>query len=215
MKRLLFILLFVALNSLVIIVAQNGEGQFLFNDFREGAVYYRDGRKYEVPLNYNVLTKQFVFLDEQKNMKAFAEPDMVTLIKIGDRTFLHDKKIIREVLQMEPPILVQYTGVIKDRGDNIGYGTTQTAAVDKYAGVYSNGLYHKFESNDVVSLSRITKRYQIVHNRKKKTFVSQSDFLKIYPQHKETLKQFIINNQLEFSDVGHVVEICNFAAALP
>jgi len=196
--------------------AQEEVGQYLLPEFEKGVVYYKDGRQYNTVLNYNVISQEFLFKDEDQITKAFAEKELVTLVKIGDRTFLHDKNLIQEVLQIEPPILVQYRGIRKDKGKNAGYGgTSSTSAIESYSGMYSNGKYHKFEKEgEVVAVSRIVKRYQLRKNGKKKNFSSSGEFVKIYPAFKDEIKSYIKENKIDFNYPDQVVRVCNYADAL-
>ncbi|MDH6533670.1 hypothetical protein M2101_000311 [Parabacteroides sp. PM5-20] len=216
-RYLLFLFLFV-MGYVVESAAQSGKGQFLLEEFQDGTVYYRDGRRFVVPLNYNVLLKRFFFLDKGDNnqMKEFAEKELVTFITIGSRRFLYDKKEIKEVLQLDPPVLVEYRGVTKDKGKKAGYGgTSSTAAIDNYSGFFADGTYHALEDEAVaIDVSRILKKYMVLSKGKQKFFVNASDFLKIYPQHKEVLKEYIKANKIQFSVTEDVVNLYNYALSL-
>ena len=190
---------------------------FLFEKFEEGLVYYKDGRQFNVPLNYDIVNRQFLFLDSRDNNteKAFAEIDMVTLIKVGERLFLHDKKEIKEVLQIEPSIMVQYRAKIRERGKKAGYGGfSETSAIDNLAGIHSGGIYHKLDTDNPLTLSRVDKIYHVVQDKKKKIFSSEKTFLKIYPKHEKALKQYLKQNKTDFRSVDQVVQLCNYAFSL-
>lgn len=77
--------------------------QFLLRSFENGYVYYKDGRTFTVPLNYSLLIKKFLFIDQHDDnaIKEFSEPEMVATIKIGERTFLPTKDGATGVLQKD------------------------------------------------------------------------------------------------------------------
>lgn len=189
----------------------------LFEKFEEGLVYYRDGRQFSVPLNYNIVNRQFLFIDKNDNnaIKAFAEPDLVTLVKVGERLFLHDKKEIKEVVQIEPPITVLYKPKIKEKGKRAGYGGySETSAIENISGIQSGGIYYKFEGENNIILSRVEKIYHIVHDKKKQKFFNEKTFLKIYSKQKDPLKQYIDKNKINFNSIDQVIQLCNYAAEL-
>ena len=131
MKRILLFCLICIMPSGI--VAQIDSTQFLLQHFENGHVYYKDGRVFNVPLNYSLLIKKFLFRDkyDKNNIKEFSEPDMVATIKIGERIFLPTKDGATEVLQKDPPIFVQYRGSLKWEGKQVGYGgRSETSAVD-------------------------------------------------------------------------------------
>lgn len=192
------------------VAAQNGK-MYLLEQFEPGTVYYRDGRQFKVRLNFNLSTGQFLFInDTDQKEYEFAHKDMVNLVKIGERTFLHDKNKIQEVLQMEPAILVEYKGVLKKKKDD-HFGT---AAVESYNGLITSGIHYQFAYNEEADLSHINLHYHIVHQRKKMEFSSLTQFLKIFDEHKEQLKQVIKENNIQIGFPYQVVALYNYALTL-
>ena len=216
--KLFFKILVFWIIGISILAAQTDINQYnLFEEFEEGLVYYKDGRQFTVPLNYNIVNQQFLFIDKNDNntIKAFAEPDLVTLVKVGERLFLHDKKEIKEVVQMEPPITVQYKPKIREKGKRAGYGGySETSAIENISGIQSGGIYYKFEGENNIILSRVEKIYHIVHDRKKQKFINEKTFLKIYSKQKESLKQYIDKNKINFNSIDQVIQLCNYAGGL-
>ncbi|MDH6306785.1 hypothetical protein M2459_003431 [Parabacteroides sp. PF5-5] len=216
MKRTI-LLLTVCILGIGALAQENANSNYLFDTFQRGTVYYKDGRQFVVDLNYNPIIKKFLFIDVSYNnsIKEFGEPELVTLIKTGDRTFLHDKNKIREVLQIEPPLLVQYNAIVKDKGRKAGYGGySTTSAIESYAGIHSGGVYHEFAKQDRYSLSRLSKIYYIEYNKKKKCFATAKEFLKIFPEHKASLQKHIEDNQTNFNSIEQVIQLYNYAVSL-
>jgi hypothetical protein len=77
----------------------------LFEKYQNGIIYYKDGRQFSALLNYDAHGRRFLFVDvnDGNNIKEFAEPQLISLIKVGERTFIHNPKDIKEVLQTQPP----------------------------------------------------------------------------------------------------------------
>lgn len=101
MSRFIIILLLAIISGSNKLAAQIDSAQFLLRNFENGYVYYKDGRTFNVPLNYSLLIKKFLFQDQHdnNNIKEFSEPEMVATIKIGERIFLPTKDGATEVLQ--------------------------------------------------------------------------------------------------------------------
>lgn len=217
MKQILFFFLICSC-AIVTVHAQEGNTAFLFEKYQNGIIYFKDGRQYTALLNYDVYGKRFLFVDESDNdyIKEFAEPHLVSLVKIGDRTFMHDPKDIKEVLQMQPPVLVEYRATLRDRGKNAGYGgRSSTAAISSYSGLRtSDGAYHKFEVESAYEIADVKKTYYIEVSKKKKRFSTEKDFLKIYSTQKDTLKDYINQHKIDFNSTEQVVQLCNFATTL-
>lgn len=219
MKRLIIFLL-ICIGYLTNTHAQEtsiDSTQFLLRNFEDGLVYYKDGRIFNVPLNYSLLIKKFLFIDKSDNnhIKEFSEPEMVATIKIGERIFLPTKDGATEVLQKEPPIFVQYRGSIKWEGKRVGYGgRSETSSVDSYSSFQAAGSgMHKLETEKLI-LTHIDKIYRIERKGKQYRFINEKQFLKAFPEHKEELKKYADDNHIRFENIEDVLKIYNHASIL-
>ena len=72
MKRILLFCLICIVHTTGL-VAQIDSTQFLLKGFQDGYVFYKDGRQFQVPMNYSLLIKKFLFLDpnDNNNIKEF------------------------------------------------------------------------------------------------------------------------------------------------
>lgn len=217
MKRALLSLLTCSCLVLSIYAQEELEQGLLLEKYQDGIIYYKDGRQYTALLNYDVQGRCFLFIDvnDHNNIKEFAEPHMISLIKIGNRTFLHDPGNIKEVLQIQPPILVEYKASIIDKGKNSGYGgRSATAAISSYSGIQaSDGTYHRFDVKTTYKVN-INKTYFIEVNKKKKRFSREKDFIKIYPKQRDILKKYIKDNKIDFNSSEQVIQLYNYAVTL-
>ena len=101
MKKLIYSLIICLMIVTGRLSAQEGKFEYLFNDFQKSLIYYKDGRVFGVKVNYNLARNAFMFIDENdnNNIKLFAEPDMVRILKIDNRIFQLDSKgLAQEVL---------------------------------------------------------------------------------------------------------------------
>lgn len=215
MKRLIIFLLIV-IGGTPRIVAQMDSTQFFFDKFEEGLVYFKDGRQFRVPMNYNLVIKKFLFIDknDNNNIKEFLEPEMVVTIKIGDRVFLPTEDGATEVLQTQPPIFVQYKGAVRWEGKQVGYGgRSETSAVDSYSSLQSGSTVHKLETEKLM-LTSVSKIFRIERSGKRYRFSNDKQFLKAYPDHRDALKKYIEENNIDFNSVERVLQLYNYAASL-
>lgn len=215
MKRILLFFLICIIHTTGL-VAQIDSTQFLLKGFQDGYVFYKDGRQFNVPMNYSLLVKKFLFLDQNdnNNIKEFLEPEMVATIKIGDRIFLPTKDGATEVLQTDPPLFVQYKGSMRWEGKQVGYGgRSETSAVESYSSFQAGATVHKLETEKLI-LTSIFKIFRIERNGKQYRFSSEKQFLKAYPEHKEILKEYIKEQNLDFNSVNDVLILYNYATSL-
>lgn len=209
MKPILF-LLFLCCNSFIC-WTQKDRSSYLFPEFVDSYIYYKDGRVFQVRSNYDLLKNMFKFIDKDNEIKEFADPDMIVSIKVGERTFvLVDHNEAAEVVQTDPRILVQYFGQKRIKKDLTFGGKTETASVDSY----SNMIYGTGENEKNTVLTKIDYQFYIEKNKRLKRFSTEKQFLKIFPKHKEKLKQYIDGNKIDFETIGEVKKLCNYALSL-
>lgn len=208
--KYILLLLFTSF-ELLYVYSQEDKTPYLFPEFTNGYVYYKDGRIFHVPLNYNLFNGQFLFIDNDNIKKEFSNPDMVTSLKIGERIFLPvSNKETAELIQSEPKILLQYSGTKKVKKDLTYGGKTETASVDSY----SNLIYGSGDNEANTFLGKIKYKFYIEIDKRLKSFSSEKQFLKIFPKHKAQLKQYIDGYKIDFNSIGGVTKLCNYALSL-
>ena len=218
MKKLIYSLIICLMIVTGRLSAQEGKFEYLFNNFQKSLIYYKDGRVFGVKVNYNLARNAFMFIDENdnNNIKLFAEPDMVRILKIDNRIFQLDSKgLAQEVLNQEPYLVVTYRGKSRPQGKQVGYeGRSETAAVDSYSSLQSRGHSYNLETEKII-LADIEKRYTIKKNKKQKQFQSSKQFLKLYPaEQEEAIKRYIKNNKINFDEPQQVLQLVKYAETL-
>ena len=178
-------------------------------------VFFKDGTRYKETMNYNLLTNKFCFLDKSnRNVQEVTNPEDILSVKIDGRVFYQENNYAIEVLPTNPPVFVQYKVHIRKEADKGAYGaTSETTSISTFAGVNANGIRYDFSTEALI----VGKRYQhywIEKNGKRRTFKNFKQFIKLYPDHKVALEQFIEDNQLKIDNVEHVKALCVHAESL-
>ncbi len=219
MKRLVLLFVVGLTFSLFSFAQEADPDQYLFPTFQPGQVMYKDGRVFNVSLNYNLVSNRFIFIDTYDNniLKEFAELDKLGLVKVDDRNFhINNKGEAIEILQVENPrILVEYRGKVKDLGQKAAYGgRSQTSAIESLSSFQSGGQHYRLEGDPRYVVSGMERRYQVDTPKKMRSFSNAKQFVKIYPKHKDTLEKFIKEQKVNFDSTKQVVTLCNYAHTL-
>lgn len=194
--------------------AQEQQKRFFFKNFQDTYVYYIDGRSFCIPANYDLVKGSFVFIDKQDGnmLKLFGEQDKISIIKIGERTFLSSRFGPTEIVQTEPEFKVFYNPRLLDIGKSGGYGTTSnTSATRSYSHLTSYGGSIQSLDKETKYVHEIEKVYIIKKNYKEKRFSTPKQFLKLYSKNKKELQEYITKNQIDFNTVMQVLELYNYA----
>lgn len=81
--------------------AQNTKdnSSYLFDEFQDCLIVYKDGRQFTAPVNYDLIKKHYVFKDPEQQEKEFSDPELIAVLRIGNRSFLIGKQEAIEVIQ--------------------------------------------------------------------------------------------------------------------
>lgn len=214
-RRYLILLVWVLLNP-YLLGAQNEVSPYLFNEFQDATVFLKGHNQSKEKMNYSLLSNRFLFIDKSTGeIKEVSNIEDVIIIRFGDRSFYPEKEGGVEVIPMDDVTLyVQYRIKSRVEAPKGAYGgSTETASVSAYAGVYADNKYTNFEPQKLIPGTRYN-YYWIEKNNKKKQFITFKQFLKVYPKHKTVLESFIRENNIKFEDVDMIKKLCLYAEGL-
>ena len=207
MKRLLIILTLFTGFVHTAFTQTSAVSHFLFEDFQNALIFYKDGRQFQAPVNFNLLEGHYLFIDaKDKETKQFSNPELIALLRIGERRFLIGNKETVEIIQTEPLFQVRYSGNLRQAPKKITYGgTTQTAPVDNYSRMIGNNL--NSISNDQI-VTGVNKTYEVKIGKKTKRFFSKNSFLKALPkQQRPDMEAYFEQHEVDFGDVQQVLNL--------
>ena len=210
MRRLLAVLLFLTVMFGKLDAQVNPVSQFLFDDYQETLILYKDGRQFTAPVNFDLLEGHFLFIDaKDKQPKQFANPEMIALLRMGSRCFLLGEGEAVEVLQAESLFQVAYSGNLRQAPKSISYGgSTQTAAVDTYAGYSGGGALGSKQQSRHKMVVGINKNYKCEIGSKTKHFYDQKTFLKAFPKERRMqVEEYISQHEIDFGNVQQMYEL--------
>ena len=204
-KRLCYLFLIIILFSNLNAQSQS---QFLFEGYQNALIFYKDGRQFQAPVNFNLLEGHYLFIDaKDKESKQFSNPELIALLRIGERRFLIGDKEAIEIIQTNPLFQVRYSGNLRQAPKKLTYGgTTQTAPVDNYSRMIGNNLQSSISQNQIVK--GVNKTYEMKVGKKTKRFFSKSSFMKAVPkQLRPDMESYLMKNEVDFEDVQQVLEL--------
>ena len=179
--------------GLSVLGAQEKQTRYLFPEFTDSYIYYKDGRVFQVPTNYDLFENKFVFIDKDNEKKEFSDPNMIVSVKADNRTFIPiSGNEAAEVMQTEPRILVQYIGNKRIKKD-LTFG----------------GKTGEYDKNTV--LINIDYQFYVEKDKRLKQFSTKKQFLKLFSKQKKELKKYIDENNVDFGSIDQVVKLCNHA----
>lgn len=212
MRKIFIILLLIAFPG-IITGQEKATSDFLFPDYQNALILYKDGQRFQAPVNFDLRAGHFLFIDaKDKEAKQFAYPEKIAFLQIGSRNFLLSEGEAIELLQAKPLFQVAYSGNLRQAPKNLTYGgTTQTAAVDSYSGYSGSGVLSSQKNANNKVVVGINKRYKAKIGKKTKWFNNTKTFLKLLPeQQREEIKKYIETHKIDFDNVEQVFKLYEY-----
>ena len=171
---------------------------YVMDSFANGKVKQKSGQVTNQVLNYNLITKEMIFEQGGKYL-AIAHPEDVDTVFLNQRKFVPVDNSFYEYLAGSPyPLFAEYTCTIKEPGVQTGFGTsTTTASVSMKALIREGGAYglklpDEFEVIPAHSL-------YIRKDGKFFKIKNEQQLIKLFPDKKELIRNWVKNNKTNFS----------------
>lgn len=174
--------------------------QFLFPEFTSGTVRMKNGSVQQAEMNYNTLAERMIFKQNGRLMEM-TELDKVDTVILQNCRFVPFGKVFYEVLFNGPvSLFVQNRTDLKSVGRPSAYGTTsQTIGPTSVSKLYmeSNTFEMKVPDGYKIVPSPF---YWIRKDGVMYKFLTERQFLKIFPDKEKEIKTFIDKNKLDIKD---------------
>jgi hypothetical protein len=188
--------------------------QYYFQDFAEAKIIMKNGQVQTPTLNYNTVTEKMVFIRDGKYYDI-ANPEMVDTVIIRDVKFVPVGKAFYEVLiGTEPALLLQYKGEVLPAGKPVGYGGTSQLAASTYLSSVdlSGGRYNLPLPSDYIV--KTEPKYWIRKDGGMVSFINEKQFLGLFPEKSDKLRDFIKKNRIKIDRIEHVIKLVNYCSSL-
>jgi len=185
---------------------------YVFSDFLDGIVKKRSGELVELPLNYNTITEEMIFIRDTQRL-AIAFPEEVDTIFVGGKVFVPFKNVYYEkATNTTVPLFVENKVVLLRGGKEIGYGNKiQTGSINSITAIASPTQLYKLQLPQDYSLADHTS-YWIFENGKFEQLTSAKKLQGLFPAKADAIKRFVSDNNIDFNrrdDLVKLIEFCN------
>lgn len=184
--------------------------QFLFPDFTTGIVKMKNGRSQTTKMNYNTVSEKMVY-DKDGVLYDMVNVEMIDTVFLLKSKFVPVGKVFQEVLLIAPiSLLVQHKGELLPPGTPSGYGgTSQVSNTKQLTSIQlSSGHFNlKLPEDYIVKADPV---YWIRKDSIMTDFINERQFLKIFPEKEEELKQFIKRNRIKFDNLSSLVKLVEY-----
>ena len=188
--------------------------QYYFQDFTAAKVMMKNGQVQTPNMNYNTVTEKMVFIRDGKYYDI-ANPGMVDTVIIRDVKFVPVGDAFYEVLiGTEPALLLQYKGEVLPAGKPVGYGGTSELSASTYLSSVdlSGGRYNLPLPSEYIV--KIEPKYWIRKDDGLVSFINEKQFLGLFPEKSDQLRDFIKKNRIKIDRNEHVIKLVIYCNSL-
>ena len=205
------LLLYIFLITAFFTYAQKGVeiSHYLFPEFTSGKVIMKDGTVNPALLNYNAITKEVVFLQNEQVL-ALADPALsrTDTVIIGDKKLVRFDKEFAEVLLEGDVKLVSLfrCKVIPPSNPAPFGGTSQISSVDSYSRLTGTNMFYELKLPEDYKIE-ISYVYRIDQGAGWKKVNSIRQLKRLYKQKKTELNNYLSEHELDIDDVEGVARL--------
>ncbi len=176
-----------------------------------GVIKKKSGQLAHLPLNYNTITEEMIFIRDTEKLAIFnlAEIDTVYL---GGRLFVPVEKAFYEKATNTPVALyVQHKNGVLPPGSNVGYGmTSESGSVSDLSGVIGSTQLYKLKLPDGYKL--VSHNSYWINKDGRYITASLKKLQSIFPAKAAAIKDYAKTNNIKFdkqADMVKLIVFCN------
>jgi len=183
--------------------------QYLFADFIEGSVLQKSGTVTKTQLNYNTLTQEMIFKQDDKFL-ALDKISEIDSVFINNKKFIPGDNLFYEVAVKAPvALLLQHTSDIISAGNETGYGKSQTTAVTNITDLKSGGRAYALSLPDEYNFKNKT-AYFLKKDEQLTLIADIKDVKKFYAGKEAVIDGYAKKNKVNFKKEDSVIKLIEF-----
>lgn len=182
----------------------------LFPEYEQGTVFLRNNQRVNVKLNYDATNQQMMYQQDGKNM-ILTNIESVANVRIGTRQFQPHNERFCEIVTLSKKVLLIDWWI-----DNVHVGYKGAYGQISQVRSHSVQLYsisgHSHEVANTVSDMDVYKQknrnvYYFYEKNKQKKFKDKKSLLKLFPQYKEEITQWIEELNTDFAQTEDIFKL--------
>jgi hypothetical protein len=194
------------------------ENRYMYKEFSDGRVYFRNGKTTGAKLNYNTIFAQIQFVGPRKDTLLLADMAYIDTITIGKDVYyyLEGYGHIRRIGGTGKTLLGKIYSLSSLGSEKaVSYGQySQTSAVDGYSSYTDgDGRMRNLTTNDQTRL-RGKSRFFWIDANKRITLATKANLFRIFPKEKKKLGVFIDQHNIDFTNEQDLSRLLTYAESI-
>jgi hypothetical protein len=181
---------------------------YLFKEFSKGKVLFKNGAILSYRLNYNTNNDGITFIQDDQFLALTNFSDIDTIYLNGKKFVPIDEKFYYVATTTSSPLLISYLNKPRPIVATTDFNGTSKQSKNNVSNTISDYYVNDgFKDNYAVEFER---NYWIRISDKLYKANTENQFFKIYPSKRETIKDFVQKNHIDFSKEEDIVKLAIF-----
>jgi hypothetical protein len=199
--------------------------QYLYNEFQQGTVFFRNATSLPAMLNYNHLYGEMQFINTKGDTLALVEEYSLKKIAIDEEVFYYVNKAgFVEVITAHLPVKLakkQNLEIIKSTVKLVGVSNSTFAGgpgnnINGNSGsTYTPRLsYRKLYTQKAPGELQLAKQtsYYFIDRNERIYLAKKSTLLKLFGRHKKAIEQYVETHQIDFTREEDLKKLLSFCS---
>ena len=186
---------------------------FMYPEFIEGQVTFKDNAIATAKLNFNLLTSQVHFIDAKGDTLVLAHPESISEVIISDTFSFHKKEFIRKLTHYSsaPNLFVKQNMKYIGKEKKGAYGTYSSTSSANSSSTYSaDDQITTYLSADENMIFNVSQEYFICDDSGNFYPAKKSGFFSLGQQHENHLKTYLKSNKINFNKKADLLQLISY-----
>jgi hypothetical protein len=191
------------------------EELYQYADFRQGSIFYKDGRTASGKLNYHRLIDEMQFITLKGDTLAVDNEPTIRRIAIDKDTFYYAAGFVR-VISATPAVMLAEKRWLKtiDKERYGGYGQTHTSSAITNIKLLDDGkMTHTLTVKENLVLAREVE-YFFADRWDHFVKATKKNVLALFPRHEGAIRQYLKETKVDFENANDLQALAAFLARL-
>ena len=197
--------------------SQSRTEHYIFPEFTEGVILFKNGEKSKGILNYNALTENIILQEDGKLMPLKSELSRnADTLDVDKRKFVNrDGKFMELLINADAVLFVEYYCVLKSNTENRNaYGSSsQTSTTVVASQIQNQGVLYNLELPELY-VAELKLRYYFTKDGNETTFETLRDIKKLYGKRKKEYNSYRKSNKVNYKKPMTVANLISYLESL-
>lgn len=185
----------------------------LFENYKKGTILFKNRSKTHTLLNFDASNDNIMFKQGNEEM-ILTNSNQIDTAYIGNRKFIPIRNLYLECIATKHgDVYVHWNLKNTYKGKRGAYGMTTQTKVESINTAQMNYGYYENQYVDVYQLSN-RNEYYLFKGDKPIVIRNEKNVLKAFPEHQDKIKEYIKENDVEFSTTMKVVGLLEYCLGL-